>query len=85
MEEQRQAFFVLKDVTDRKGSHIAMLAREGEKGYHQTSYRWGEDYLLAQQKADEMNEEWFGLSREEATKIVLGTMPMRGRKHGNTK
>lgn len=69
----RVAYFVLESHVASNGNYIALIAKEGEKGYHATDWHWGRDYRGAQQIAEDMNTR-LGLSPREAAKIIARTM-----------
>ena len=75
--EERVAYFVLEDVKDERGEYIALIAKEGERGYYKTDWTWGKDFKHAKEVADYKNK-LLGVSKVEALKIVLSTMKLPG-------
>ncbi len=80
--DKRVAYFVMRSQYDKKRGYLALVAIEGVPGYHpmsgnpeklQDGWYWGHDYKIAEQCADKKNE-MMGISKLEATKIVLSTM-----------
>lgn len=67
------AYVILQTVVNEKGEYIPCIAKEGERGYYKTDWAWGKDLAIAEQYAVEKNKA-MGLSKEDAMKIVLGTM-----------
>lgn len=71
--EPRVCYFVMETQVNDKGEYNALIAVEGEQGYHKTDWYWGKDFALAEQCADEKNAEG-GMSKDDAWKIVVSTM-----------
>jgi hypothetical protein len=69
----RMCYFVMQTQANDNGEYNALIAVEGEHGYHKTDWYWGKDFALAQECADSKNYEG-GISKIEALKIVAGTM-----------
>ncbi len=69
----RMVFFVLETNTNERGKYNALIAVEGEQGYHRTDWFWGTDLALAEKFAGDRNE-MAGISKDEASKIIASTM-----------
>ncbi len=70
---KRLAFFVMETQMNGKGEYNALIAVEGEQGYHKTDWYWGKDFKVAQDIAAERNSR-LGLSKKEAALIQCSTM-----------
>jgi len=64
---------ILETEIAEDGGYIPCIAVEGERGYYRTDWNWGKDKEQAQKFCDERNE-LAGISKEEAYKIIMGTM-----------
>ncbi len=67
------AYFILPTQKFIDGSHIALIAKEGERGYYRT------DIMLPKEENDARNlvrtlNERLGLTASRADEIVLATM-----------
>lgn len=69
----RTAYFLLESQTNDTGEFRALIAVENENGYYKTDWFWGNDIEVAREIAQKKNET-MGVSKEEASKIVLSTM-----------
>lgn len=72
--EKRKAYFVMATRTNDAGEYQALIAVEGEKGYHPTDWFWGTDLAAAEAIAEDKNEK-LGIDRAQAWNIVASTMP----------
>jgi hypothetical protein len=73
MNQSRRCYFIQHTVKDSEGNFIPCIAIEGEKGFYKTDWEWGNDYQLAQDIADEMNEK-MGINKHDSSLIVLSSM-----------
>lgn len=73
MSEKKRCYFVLQNHTDSEGEFQALVAIEGERGFHETDWYWGKDFDKAE-KIAEVKNGVMGISRKEANLIVLSTM-----------
>ena len=71
--EARICYFVMQTQVNERGEYRALIAVEGERGYHLTDWFWGKDYKIAEQIAEERNK-IVEISKLDAFKIVASTM-----------
>jgi len=69
----RAVFFVQQTVTTPQGEYIVCIAKENEKGYYLTDWKWGKDFEVATRLANERNTKG-GIDEKEAHKIIMSTI-----------
>lgn len=71
--QPRAVFFVQETVTTPQGEYIVCIAKENEKGYYLTDWKWGKDFEAATRLANERNTKG-GIDEKEAHKIIMSTI-----------
>ncbi len=70
----RTVYYVDEFTLTESGEISPVIVVEGEKGYHPTSFAWGKDFQAAQDKAEDLNWRFSGITQDEADKIVGHSM-----------
>lgn len=82
MKKQRQCFYILETEYYPPHGYIPALVTENEAGYqlmsgkdeHTAPWYWGPSLELARETANKLNMERWGITEEEALKIVSSSM-----------
>jgi hypothetical protein len=67
--------YIIQEIArdEQTGEYIPCLVVPGEHGYHKTDWRWGTDYEIAWELANDRNT-LLGYIPEQVAKIVLDNM-----------
>jgi hypothetical protein len=71
--QPKMAIIILETDKDCRGRYIPCIVKEGELGYYQTTWQWGDDKALAQKLADDYNKR-LGLTEEQVQELVIQSM-----------